>query len=636
LSDQARGMSREPPSNRQAAKEARLRRPDVRWLAPLLLVPVGISGKAVADGIAGAHRAAKPACPRTSAPTVVSPLPGTPDASPTSQVSVLGPTPCQIVGVTVVGSKSGKQILTGHQGAYSTGDGASFFPRRPFTPGEQVQLYVDRNNGGRRSRVAYSFTVAVPAAPTSPPTPATAVSPTLNSHSYVSRPDLHPTTVAVTTAAAGLAPGYLFLAPVRGPGPPGPMFGQYGPLIVDNHGDPVWSQPTPPGTEAFDFRAQTLNGKPVLTWFQGRLSAQGVGYGEYVILDSAYHRIGVVRAGNGYQGDLHEFILTSRGTALMTSDATVVRDLRPYGGPVNGTLHDSIVQEVDIKTGRVMWEWHSLGHIALADSYAPAQPNVTWDPYHVNSIQPLSTGDILISQRNTWAGYDLRKTDGQILWRIGGKKSRFALAPGVQFAWQHDIEMHAGDTLSVFDNEAGPPSQAPQSRAELIKLDFAHKTASLVAQYTHPTPLLASSQGKTQPLANGNVLVGWGAQNFLSEFSGSGQLLFDAQFVAPVESYRAYRIDWTGRPTTLPTAVAKAAGAGAVTVYASWNGATEVASWRVLSGSAANALRPAGGPAARTGFETAISSAARGPYLAVQALDEHGRVLATSKAARAA
>jgi hypothetical protein len=203
------------------------------------------------------------------------------------------------------------------------------------------------------------------------------------------------------------------------------------------------------------------------------------------------------------------------------------------------------------------------------------------------------------------------------------------LAPGVSTAFQHDATVLEDGTISVFDNGALPKVH-PQSRALVLAIDQQTNTASLVAQYEHSKPLLAGSQGSVQVQANGNVFVGWGAEPFFSEFSASGQVLFDAHMHGSYESYRAYRFPWTGAPTQRPAIAVRAAhGNAPEIVYASWNGDTRTASWRVLGGHSARSLLAVTG-APRSGFETAISVRSQDSYVAIQALSAAGAVLGTS------
>jgi hypothetical protein len=216
-----------------------------------------------------------------------------------------------------------------------------------------------------------------------------------------------------------------------------------------------------------------------------------------------------------------------------------------------------------------------------------------------------------------------------LIWRLGGKKSTFALGPGAGFAWQHDARYNAAsNTVSLFDDEATPPT-ATQSRGLVLKLDPVARTAMLAHQYTHlQPPLLTGSQGNIQTLPNGNMLVGWGAAPFLTEYTSAGQMVFDAHFVAPIESYRAFRFDWTGRPFTKPAFAAKAAPTGTA-LYASWNGDTETASWQFLAGSSPTSLNVVA-TVPRSGFETATTVQDAGPYFAVRAMTAGGRVLSQS------
>ena len=130
----------------------------------------------------------------------------------------------------------------------------------------------------------------------------------------------------------------------------------------------------------------------------------------------------------------------------------------------------------------------------------------------------------------------------------------------------------------------------------------------MVAEYEHPSPALSSgSQGNMQSLEDGNMFIGWGAEPYFSEFSAGGQLLYDAHMHGSYQSYRTYRFPWTGAPSEPPAIAASAASAGSpVTVYASWNGDTRTASWRVLAGPSAQQLAPVAS-APRKGFETAIA-----------------------------
>ena len=559
----------------------------------------------------------------------ISPLPGSRDARPQTQISFLGVPAGELGSIRVSGSRSGAH--RGRLAVYSQGDGASFLPARPFEEGERVTVRARVRAGASTHSIVDRFAVATEDPISSTPEtihPGSAA----EVQGFRSRPDLQPPVVTVTAQSPAVAPGDMFVAPYTGPG-------QAGPMILDPSGAVVWFKALPRYTSAADFRVQEYLGKPVLTWWQGDISVHGFGLGEGVIADGSYTVIAHVRAGNGDQADLHELQLTSRGTALITAYNPVRCDLASVGGPADGAVTDGVLQEIDIRTGLVRTEWTSLDHVGLAESYEHAASSSLASPFdffHINSINLDPDGGLLVSARNTWTVYDLDGRSGQIAWRLGGRMSSFRAGPGTRTAYQHDPRVLPDGTISLFDNGASPTVH-PQSRGIVLRLDLHSATATLVSQLIHAPPLIAYSQGNTQALTNGDWFLGWGQVPDFSEFSPAGGLLFDAHFPAHSQSYRSFRFGWTGTPVHRPSFAFTPAAAGAAgrgIVYASWNGATLVASWQVLAGRAAGALSPIA-LAARSGFETAVALPATtpGPYVAVQALDSAGHVLGTSAVA---
>jgi outer membrane protein assembly factor BamB len=436
---------------------------------------------------------------------------------------------------------------------------------------------------------------------------------------YATRPDLRIPGLAVATSRAGLAQGLIFIAPYNAP-----TGQQAGAVIVDDTGEPVWEHPLA-GLVTTNFQVQRYGGRPALTWWDG-VVRNGHGIGVYTIAGEDYRPLRSVQAGNGLRADLHEFVLTPRGTALLTAYLILPHDLSSVGGPSSGTIQDAIVQELDLASGRVLFEWHSLDHIPLSESYWPVGP-LAWDYVHINSIDVDTDDNLLISSRNTHTVYKVDRRSGEVIWRLGGKSSQFAVARDAVFAWQHDVRRQTDGTMSVFDNE-GPPHGGPESRAIVLAVDERARTASLVSEYRHPSALLATSQGSVQILANGNVFVGWGAEPYVSEFSPSGELLFDAQLGTDYLSYRAYRLPWTGTGAHRP-AIAAERTVRQIDVFASWNGDTRTAFWVLLSAGRRGPLEPASA-LPREGFETVLRAHARARRIAVRALDVGGAVLGQS------
>ena len=448
---------------------------------------------------------------------------------------------------------------------------------------------------------------------------------------FRSRPDLRPPVVEVLKSGRGLSPGHIFIAPKKDPDEEGP--GQDGPLILDNQGDPVWFRPAPPGErDVMNFLAQNYKGRPVLTWWGGIHG--GFGDGEYVIFDDSYREVKRFKAGNGYPGDHHEFLITPQNTALITIYAETPYDLSPYGGPKDGLVMDGIAQEIDIETGEVIFEWHSLDHVDVGESfYEPINdPTNRFDYFHINSIDIDRDENWLISARRTSTVYKIDRKTGDVIWRLGGEKSDFEMGEGTEFVYQHDARRQPDGTLTLFDNY-GPNDEGDLSRGMVLDLDEDAMKATLVREYPGGGDHIADTQGNMQTLPDGNVFVGWGSEPYLSEFDREGNLLFNARLEPWGETYRAFRLPWSGRPDDAPSLATEAGGEDGVTLYASWNGATEVASWRVLAGSNPDELEVLD-TVPRHGFETIIETSIADPYVGVQAEDGSGQGLGPPIAVR--
>ena len=455
--------------------------------------------------------------------------------------------------------------------------------------------------------------------------------PDLEDHPYTlqrfhSRPDLRPPKVEVARGPA-VGAGYIFVAPKNGPGPAGPT-------ILDRHGRVVWFKHLPKGIQAFDFRPERYRGKPVLTWWEGH-SAKGNGAGVDVITDSTYHEIARLPMRRGDRADLHEFTLTDRGTALVPVYHPTDYDLRSVGGPRNARAVEGVIQEVDVRSGRVVWEWHSLDHVALSESFKDYKDEAKrgYDYFHLNSIRELPDGNLLISARHTNAVYLIDKRSGRVIWRLGGRRSTFAMGRGTRFEAQHDARVTPDGAISVFDNQS-PPEHGRQSRVVVIRLDRRAHRARLVHEYTHPAKVHSDSQGSAQPLPGGEMFVGWGGKSpRFSEYDARGRLVFDARFRPDAtNSYRAFLLPWHGTPRRRP-AIAAQRRPHRTAVFASWNGATELVRWEVLAGSHAHRLHRVA-VVRRRGFETRIRLRGHPRFVRLRALDRSGTPLRASRILR--
>jgi hypothetical protein len=580
----------------------------------------------------------------------VIPFPNTPDASGQSQIIFSSLKPSDLSGKPVVtGSKSGRHsgkltVLPGNAGTV-------FAPRHPFTAGETVTIHAALTSAQAGSKsgapgstsLSWSFTVALPPptstsggsgasatpyAPAGVPTassgasastaPTAAAARSWPHMSFRSEPGLHPAALHVS---AGPAPGSkdFLVTPLPGHA--------RGLMILNHRGQLIWFRAIKHGLGSV-LDVETYLGHRVLTYGVGQpVTGHDVGTVDH-IMSSSYHTIAEVRAGWGYTADLHEFQLVPHGIALIEAYVPVRVDLSSMGGSTDGTVLDCVIQKIDVRTGKVLWEWHAFGHVPLADSYMPVPHRIPFDYFHLNSIQELPGHQLLISARNTWAAYLINEQTGNITWTLGGKSSSFTMGQGTNFEWQHDAQLLPGNILTVFD-DADYPQEEAQSSAKILRLNPQTNTVSLVHRYTHNPPILTSYEGSVQLLPNKDVVVGWGNQSAFSEYAPGGRQIFNASFALPVNTYRAYRLSWTGYPHSKP-AIAVSRSNGTTRVYVSWNGATSVASWRVLGGSTAQALTPVASKA-WSGFETVIPLQSQVSYVAVQALNAQGHAFGSSR-----
>jgi Arylsulfotransferase (ASST) len=550
----------------------------------------------------------------------VFPTPGSRFSLPQTQITFRGISPGSIGTVTVTGSVSGAHA--GTLRADADGAGASFIPARPFSPGEKVTvttgLSVLGASGGR-----FSFSIAHPGPALAPEQVPRVPAGKGGIEHFASRRDLLPASITVDQRGAPASQGDIFVAPQFGPS-------QDGPMILGPSGDLIWFHPTPVSHNVLttDFRVQDLHGQPVLTWWQGKFNA-GRGLGEGIIFDRNYHLKNVVRAGNGLSMDLHEFLVTPQGDAYFVAASPV----RLPG--VGREVIDSVVQEVEIKTGLVLFEWHALDHIGLGESYAfgPKVPGRDLGPFHVNSVALAPDGNLIVSARNTSAIYEVDHQTGAIIWRLGGKRSSFKLGKGARTAFQHDALEQPDGTITAFDDGAGPPRVHKSSRGVQLAIDTRNHTAKLIKAYGHSPALSANFEGSMQLLSSGDVFLGWGQRPYFSEDDASGKQLFDARFTAPTSSYRAYRFPWSGQPTTKPALAVSTGSGDAIITHESWNGATDISGWRVLAGNQPTSLQRIRS-APKYKFESTLTIHNTARYVQVQALARSGKVLASSPVVR--
>lgn len=396
-------------------------------------------------------------------------------------------------------------------------------------------------------------------------------------------------------------------------------------VIFDDDAEPVWIEPD--GNAGLDLRVQRYRGRPVLTYWTG-LVLEGLGFGKGVILDEQYRLVAEVRAGNGILSDFHEFKLTEQGTALFTAYPVLPWDLSPIDGPADGWIFGAHVQEVDIETGELLFEWNGMDHIDLTETHREREDGAgesqahPFDPVHLNSV--VRDGDgYLLSARHTSTIYRVDGRTGEIMWRFGGERSDIEVPEGGEFAWQHDAQRQPDGTITIYDNHDNATETDSVSAALRFEVDEELGTATLLQALRHEDRY-GFAMGNAQYLEDGHVVVGWGMDPIVTEFDENGEAVFELRDLG-LGSYRSYRSPWVGRPTTTPD-IAVVDGEA----HVSWNGATEVARWRLRGGDGATVTT-----VDRTGFETAVPLAGVTGAVVAEALDRRGRVLGRTREVRA-
>ncbi len=466
--------------------------------------------------------------------------------------------------------------------------------------------------------------------------------------SFVSAPALHPPKLRalIRTVSAKLAPGNLLLGDFPNVNTPGPMTGQSGPLMIDNKLQPVWFAPVATSEVATNLQQEVYNGQPVLVYWRGVVGSGGVTLrGQVVVVDQHYHTVATLKAKPPWVVSLHDAAIDGKTIWVTVYRNVRNQNLKRYHGPARGTVLDAGVQQYDLKTGKLLFTWDALnpGHrpnISLADSRQPAPPSgssTAWDAYHVNSVQPLATGQILVSLRNTWAAYLLDPKTGRTVWTLGGRHSSFKGSANTRFSWQHDVRMLPNGEVTLFnDNCCGVLSNSNFQKANgpsagmVLRLNVTAHTVSLVKAFLHHPPFSVAFLGSMQLLGDGNAVIGYGSLPFFSEFDPSGRLLLDVKWPGKDLSYRVgFTSTWVGMPTSPPAGAARR-GKGRTTVYASWNGATQVASWKLMAGPSTARLAPVA-TKRRSGFETSLTVAGSSDKVfQLIALDAQGHSLGTS------
>ncbi|KAH6898136.1 ASST-domain-containing protein [Thelonectria olida] len=445
---------------------------------------------------------------------------------------------------------------------------------------------------------------------------------------------------------------YIFIGAVYGKMRAGPMILDAKDLSLvyaDQHYD-----------NSYTSQMQEMNGTKYLVFWEG-VHNRGHANGWGLVFDENYNLKWNVTA-SGFKedalADMHEMRITPDGTAIFTVYWSIAWDATPFGGPKDGLLMDSGFQEVDLATNEVLFTWAATDHFDVKDTHARygdgfgVGDNSGFDFFHINSVDKTEDGNYLISSRHLWTIALIDGKDGHVIWALGGARNQFLdLSDGkaTNIGWQHDARFYKNQShITMFDNhgeQTGPckPEHGCNSRGLHLEIDTQAMTARIVQEYYHPAQINSGAMGGLSQLDNGNVMVGWGYNPGFVEYTPDGKPVMDVQrgkfheFQADMFAYRVSKHHWTGRPNWLPSAAIEAPHRTTekATVWLSWNGATDIASWVVLASDFANTLNGHENVVAvanRTGFETKIylGNQTSHRYMAAAALTKEGTILGST------
>ncbi|MBU8923112.1 MAG: aryl-sulfate sulfotransferase [Bacteroidales bacterium] len=347
-------------------------------------------------------------------------------------------------------------------------------------------------------------------------------------------PDNFP--VIEITATDGTAPGYIFMTNNSGKNG---TEGNYM-MILDDTGYPEFFRETP--GKAIDFKMQKCG---ALSYFHGLTNYFYLMDDTYTVIDSFIIE--------GYPMDMHDFVLSPEGHALLIGNDPDVIDMSVLvaGGDTAANVTGNVIQEFD-PDGNLVFEWRTIDHFDILDTNIDLTGhNIRYA--HVNAVEFDSDGNILISSRHQSEITKIDRETGEIIWRMGGPNNQFELIGDTQwFSRQHDIRRLPNGNVTLFDN--GNLNDPQESRGVEYKLDEVNMVATMVWEFRNDPSIYGSSRGSTQRLSNGNTIIGYGSgRPSAIEVAYDGTKVLELELPPKNISYRVFRFPWSGK-AALPTA----------------------------------------------------------------------------------
>ena len=479
-----------------------------------------------------------------------------------------------------------------------------------------------------------------------------------DSFKYITRPDIEAPRWNITVYDEDLvSPGYWFVESydfldqslVNG--------GKWtAPEIFDEKGELIWSGSyLSQQYDTFDFRMSNVLGEDMLTFLYPRNRTA-------IVLDNHFNIDKVFQTSSPEDelDNMHDLLFVDHGTrALFFYDE--VRNLSASQSEAIGftdgncAVRENSFREFDVKKNEVVFSWSTSEHVDMIESTFTEhtlQDRCTsdakgWDFVHANSLDKFpDDGSYLMSGRHTDAIYKIAP-DGSITWRLGGVKSDFNA--DFKFVRQHHARIREHNLthtiISIFDNAKAEDTEdapSPYSRGIIValKTNVHPMTATLLSEYPHPDGpgAFTLGRGSTQLLPNGNVFSCWVHGCLHSEHTADGKLVMEARVKQEwLKSYRSYKYSFVGRPDRPPdvySATTNTDGgdsAPMTVVHVSWNGATEVATWKMYkTNEEGKRMTEPVASLPKSGFETELSCGGYATYVVLEAVDMNGDVLGKS------
>ncbi|MBL0309069.1 MAG: aryl-sulfate sulfotransferase [Bacteroidetes bacterium] len=285
----------------------------------------------------------------------------------------------------------------------------------------------------------------------------------------------------------------------------------------------------------------------------------------YLFMDSTFRIVDSVQCKNLYQTDPHDMRWLPNGHFLLLGMDTVSMDLRKDSVGKKFEEVDTIlgwraaIQELDAKKN-VVFDWRAKDHFGMtdADTFLFGILLRMLDMEHVNAVESDQDGNILLSCRNYSEITKINRSDGSIMWRLGGKRNQFTFVNcPVPFYGQHDIRRISNGNITLFDG--GQHQKSHGARALEFELDEVKKIATLKWSYTYDTALVSHARGNVQRLDHGYTLVNYGGVGTASEVvfvvvDKGGRKLFELNSPDHLDSYRSFyypKLPWKVNPPAI-------------------------------------------------------------------------------------